>query len=325
VSKAQFQLAFDGDAVRTGMDVYELAPSLLSVGDLVRDVNRYMNQERATVSLQVRSDFRRASFEISLVLDQSMVEHAKEILFGAAIIDAKTLVETIFGTIQKGTDIITGIFRLYKMLKGRKPREIMTDRSTTIIQYNGGQINVEPHTAQLYMNDAVRGELDRFVRPVAGPGIDTLEIRQKKKTVERISKDDLPERVITGDTMELGDPAHRILSSTREARLRVVKANFEKGKWGFSDGTTKFGADIHDPGFQGRLDAREIGFYKGDVLRVLLRTVQTLADGGRFTTTYHIDQVLEHIPGLNQMPLLSTPKARRGPKRGQVPPPASQE
>ena len=37
------------------MDVYELAPSLLSVGDLVRDVNRYLNQERAAVSLQVKS------------------------------------------------------------------------------------------------------------------------------------------------------------------------------------------------------------------------------------------------------------------------------
>lgn len=328
MSTEQFQLAYDGDAVRAGMDVYELAPALLSVGDLVRDANRYLNQDRAVVSCQVKSDFKRGSFEISLVLDQSLVEHAKEVLFGAAVIDAKTLVEAIFGTAEKGSEIVKGILKLYKLLKGEalKPQQVIHNESTTIIQYNGGQINVEPHTAQLYMNDTVRGELDRVVRPVARPGIDSLEVRNKQeKMVERISKNDLPQRVLTGETMELGDPAHRILTNTREARLRVIKANFEKGKWGFSDGTTKFGADIHDPIFQQRLDAREIGFYKGDVLRVLLRTVQTLGDGGRFGTTYHIDNVLEYIPSLAQLPLLPTPGGPQGPKRGQLPPPASQE
>ena len=327
MSKEQFELAYDGDAVRAGMDVYELAPALLSVGDLVRDSNRYLNQDRAVVSVQVKSDFQRGSFEISLLLDQSLVEHAKEVLFGAAVIDAKTLIETIFGTAEKGGEIVMGILKLYKILKGEsiRPQQVIHNESTTIIQYNGGQINVEPQTAQLYMNDVVRGEMDRVVRPLARPGIDTMEVRSKKKMVERISKDDLPQRVLTGETMELGDPAHRILTNTREARLRVIKANFEKGKWGFSDGTTKFGADIHDPIFQQRLNAREIGFYKGDVLRVLLETVQTLGDGGRFTTAYHIHHVLEYIPSLTQIPLLPTPGGPQGPKRGQLPPPKSQE
>jgi hypothetical protein len=94
VSQDNFQIAYDGAAVRDGsMDVYELAPALLSIGDLVRDVNRFLNQDRATVSIQVQSDFKAGSFEVSLLVDQNLVEHAKQVLFGTGIVDAKTLLE----------------------------------------------------------------------------------------------------------------------------------------------------------------------------------------------------------------------------------------
>ena len=75
--------------------------------------------------------------------------------------------------------------------------------------------------------------------------------------------------------------------------MQVTKANFESEKWGFSDGTAKFNADLNDAAFQEKLNNREIGFYKGDVLRVRLRTVQTMQTSGKFKTEYSIEEVIE--------------------------------
>jgi hypothetical protein len=103
----------------------------------------------------------------------------------------------------------------------------------------------------------------------------------------------------------------RELSSTRETHLLVVKANFDKGKWTFSDGTTKFNADLADPSFRQKLDNREVGFYKGDALHVILKTVQTTKATGKFHTDYSIQQVLEYEPAPSQSRLLPPGESKR--------------
>lgn len=315
MSQDEFQLVYDGADVRAGsMDVYDLAPALLSVGDLVRETNRFFNEDRSNVVLQVRSDFQRGSFEISLILDQGIVEQAKQVLFGGNVIDAKGLVDLLFGhtvSVTAGTTALTGavmgVVKLYKLLKGQQPKPEavrIEDNSVTIIQ----DIHVEAKTAQLYMNEAIRSRIDRVVRPLAKEGIDTLEVRKGKELIERIEKAEVPERVYESSRESR---TAEVLSDTREALLKVTKANFEKGKWGFSDGTAKFGADVNDAAFQEKLDKREIGFYKGDVLRVMLKTVQTTQSSGNFKTKYSIERVLEHRPLPVQPNLLPPPKPGR--------------
>jgi hypothetical protein len=318
LSQDQFQILYDGSDVRTGsMDVYDLAPALLSVGDLVRDANRVLNEDRAQVSLQVHSDFKRGSFEISLLLDQGIVEHAKTVLFGGAVIDAKTLVDIIFGhpvSLIAGTTAATGavvgVIKLYKMLHGEKPAlpsVIIEDKSTVLIQ----NINVESKTAQLYMNDSVRSNVDRLMRPLAKDGIDILEVYKGKELIERLEKSDIPDRVLESSRQSA---ASEVLTDIREALLKVVKANFEEGKWTFSDGTAKFNASINDQVFERKLDNREIGFYKGDVLRVRLKTVQALQPSGRFKTDYSIEEVIDHRPLPTQRRMEMKPPASEPPK-----------
>jgi|HubBroStandDraft_6_1064221.scaffolds.fasta_scaffold01782_8 hypothetical protein len=315
MSQDQFQLVYDGADVREGgMDVYDLAPALLSVGDLIRDVNRFFNEDRSNVALQVRSDFQRGSFEVFLILDQGIVEQAKQVLFGGTVIDAKGLVDLIFGhpvSLIAGTTglatAVTGVIKVYKMLRGQKPKHdsvTIEDHSTTIIQ----DIHIESKTAQLYMNDAIRSRIDRVVRPLAKEGIDTLEVRKGKELIERLEKAEVPDRVY--ESARESRTAEQI-TDTREALLKVTKANLDdkKGKWGFSDGTAKFGADVNDAAFQEKLDKREIGFYKGDVLRVVLKTVQTAKPSGTLKTKYSIEQVLEYKPQPAQAKLLPPTRA----------------
>jgi hypothetical protein len=81
--------------------------------------------------------------------------------------------------------------------------------------------------------------------------------------------------------------------------------NFEKGKWGFSDGAASFSAEITDEAFRRQLDERDRGFFKGDTLVVILAISQVIDEGGAtFQTTYEIEKVLDHRHAPRQQPLL---------------------
>ena len=93
---------------------------------------------------------------------------------------------------------------------------------------------------------------------------------------------------------ETQESNEHVLTDNREALLKVVTANFEKGKWKFSDGGSKFNASIADPVFQQKLDDRQEGFFKGNVLRAVIKTEQTEKTNGKIQTQYTIEEVLEH-------------------------------
>ncbi len=162
-----------------------------------------------------------------------------------------------------------GLFQLYKLLKGEKPKPESVKIETNIgtLTYKHSEYHVDPITAAMYMNDSIRAAADRVLRPIAREGMDKLEVRKDSQSIE-MTKSDLPARVVVLEQSRLD--TQQTLTDTREALLKVVTANFEKGKWTFSDGTAKFSAKEADPSFQDKLDKREIGFYKGDILRVLL-------------------------------------------------------
>ncbi len=307
MSKDNFQLAYDGPAVRDGsMDVYELAPALLSIGDLIRDANRFLNQDRAEVSVQVQSDFQHGSFEISYVIDQNLLAHAKDMLFAGSLSEAKEILVLLFGTNVVSGGLVIGAIKLYKMLKGKKPEpsSIKIDNSTTTIINN---IQVDSRTANLYMNDGIRGQLDRVVSPVTKAGFDKMEVRKDKAVLEEVNKTDLPERLLGSGEKGSGENA---LVNSREAFLSVETANFAKGKWRVSDGSAKFNAELNDPAFRQHIDNREEGFFSGDTLRVTLTTTQTVKADGKIQTAHSIDKVIEHKHGATQERLLPPPSKK---------------
>lgn len=288
MSKESFQIAYDGPILREGsMDVYDLAPALIALGDLVSEVNRELNGDNVKATVEVQSNFKTGSFEISLYIDQSIIDAAKMVFLAGSLVDAQALAHLLFGGPTRDK-IIDGLFKLYKRLKGEKPDPTKIQIKDSLIVF--GDVNTDIRIGKLYLNDQVRRLVDRVVRPVAKNGIDKLETRRDNQTLEEIAKDDLPSRVLAAQP-ELAEGGE--LSNTREALLKVVTANFGKGKWRFSDGAAKFSADIEDRAFRQRLDNREIGFYKGDSLRVMLRTSQVLKQDGKISTKNSILEVIE--------------------------------
>jgi len=311
MGRAEFQLAFDGPALRHGtMDVNELASSLLAVGDLFRNANTVLNENRSEVSVRVRSDFKKGSFEVALLLDQGILEHARSLLFPGALVGAGGLVKLLFGTDagKKGVaGAISSVLDLWKKLGGEKPKQIIKDEAkgiTIVVNGSNNQINVEPKTAALYASDEIRSSILGIVRPLAKKGVKDLQIRSGKKVINCVEKADLPADLDERDGVE-DDAAANVRRDRREAILRVTRANFEKGKWGFSDGAASFNAEITDKVFKQQLDAREVGFYKGDTLKVILLITQVAgSDGQNLQTTYEIEKVLAHERLPNQQKLL---------------------
>jgi hypothetical protein len=310
VSKAQFQIAYEGSALRAGaMDVNELAPSLLAIGDLFQEANRQLNGDNARLSVRVKSDFKKGSFEVALVVDQSLLEQAKSLLIQNNLSTAPQILGLLFGTGFAAKGLFSSIgsaIDLWKKCKGEKPKTIIEDpvKGITILQFgDGNQVNVDPKLAVLYGDDKIRASLTGAVQPVAKPGIKSLAIRKGEKLINQVSKADLP---IPDEYAALGQTGATVLTDRREAMLRVVRANFEKGKWGFSDGRARFSAEIADPDFKQKLDSGDIGFYKGDTLRVILAITQVVdPEGQAFQTTYEIEKVLDHIHAPKQQAFLT--------------------
>jgi hypothetical protein len=302
MSQATFEIAYDGEGIENGaIDVRVLAPALLSLGELVKSSNEILNGDSATTTLRVASDFQTGSFEVSLILNHTLVEAVKT-LFSSNNqgVDAAGLFTAIFGAAKYSGEAIQGLLKLYKALKGEKPTTTLIDQSThntIFVMGNGNEVQVEGSTARLYSNERIQKQLDDIARPISERNLDYLEVKKDDEIVDRLDRGDLPQRLLEPGSFSTSetDGTSSDDAPPRELLVKVTKPNFEGGRWSFSDGRSKFGAEIADENFKDKVNRCEEGFFAGDMLRVLMKTSQKVTKGNKLDTTYTIERVLEHI------------------------------
>jgi hypothetical protein len=298
MSQANFQIAYDGEAIQDGtIDVRILAPALLSLGDLVNASNEILNGESATTALRVESSFQGGSFEVSLILNQTLLETVKGLFASHGTIDAAGLLSAIFGIGQATAGTVQGLLRAYKILRGEQPNATLIDQSShtsIFVLGNGNEVRVEKATADLYGSKRVLDAADKVLSPLSGTGINVFEVREHKEVIDRLERGDLPKRLLEPKEFTLEEPEGSKLSSTREVLVRITKPALEGGRWSLSDGQAKFGAVIEDAEFNQRVKQREEGFFAGDTLHVLLKTSQKIAKDNTLTVTHVIERVLHH-------------------------------
>ncbi|MGD0102085.1 MAG: hypothetical protein ABSC60_17235 [Acidobacteriota bacterium] len=258
----QFTIKFSGELLEAGlMDVRELAPALLALGDLLQESNRILNGDRAHVSVQVRSEFARGSFTVGCDLVQGILDQAQEFLkIHPAIKNTKELLEIVFFYVGGGLGVIEFLRRLH----GRRvPKEGVTFQNNGIIQINidNEQIETNREVFNLANDPGVRRAFEGISSPLRREGIDYVEISKADETPQIISKEEV-------DFFQAGEIGQELLiDNEREAVISIVRLSFKaEHKWGFSDGATKISASIDDPEFWARIQAGH-KFAKGDCER----------------------------------------------------------
>ena len=97
MSKARFSITYDGTALSSGaMDVQDLAPALLAVGQLFDAANFTLNGEQASIKVNVAATGS-GSFEVFLEVVQPYTQQVVSLFSGEDITAALNLKELLFG------------------------------------------------------------------------------------------------------------------------------------------------------------------------------------------------------------------------------------
>lgn len=295
MSKASFTIAYDGPALRDGaMDVRDLAPALLAVGQLFDAANSVLNGDNARVNVQVTATGQ-GSFEIVFDLLQTLPQQLVGIFSGEVVTAALNLKELVI----TGTAVTGGLVWLIKYLSGRKiERTEQLSESKVRLTIEGESIEVPITLLRLYQDLAVRTALQQVVdEPLKREGIDVFEIRENKRPIITVVQSE----AIYFAKPELADEV--LIQETRRSAFSIISLAFkEDNKWRLFDGNTQISALIEDQSFLQRVDANQIAFAKGDILLCEVRVTQKRTGEG-LRTDYVVEQVVEHRPAARQLPL----------------------
>jgi hypothetical protein len=296
-----FQIAYKGRGVVNGtMESKELAIALSGISDLMERSNLLLNGDNSVVNLRVLSDFESGSFDINFLLDHNLRDAAAALLPALGAMSAPQILDTVFGTYEKAKGILSGAAKVYKALRGEKPKETRdgAETNTKILVFgNNNTIITDVNTARLYNDDRVREALSKTADPLLRPGYESLSVNRDGREIETLESVDIPAISISevGSTTSEGKA-----SPTRELWVRVVKPNFDGGRWTFHDGSAKFGADVEDKAFQARVNSREQGFFNGDRFLIRLRSSQHIDKNGGLITTNVVENVLNYVEAPKQ-------------------------
>lgn len=295
MAHAEFGVTYGGPALADGMmDVRDLAPALLALGDLFVAAGRVVERDAEPPSLQIRATGR-GSFLVDLALHAGGAwDGIKHWLNG----ETGTALAELAGLIGAPS----GLFAAWQWIRNRKidrVEHLDAGRIRLVIEEDGRTTTFEgpAELLQLIRNADVRRAAETVVEPLKRRGIESLELRADTGSTVTIRSEDvgafaipnLPEEIVNEHesvvVVTIGAPA---LTGTNRWRLSE------------GDGGQSFTAALTDEQYQSRVDRGAEAFRAGDMLRCKIKTVQTKRQSGLHTTR-EIVEVIDHIPREVQM------------------------
>lgn len=295
---SHFRITYDGPALATHqMDVHELAPALLAMGDLLEAATRVLNGDRVKPQVNVRASFKTGSFGIDFELATVWLLKVRD-LFGSDDATSTANALAILGALglvarKTGVSLIGAL----KWLRGRTLTRVEQGEDTVRLSVDEDALEIEHEVLALLRELAVREALDKLLAPLDRDGVDTFATG---------TEDAVAERVLQAEREWFRTPAIEdamILDDNRRMAFSIVSLAFrEDNKWRLYDGAATIHATITDTRFLARVDQNLEIFAKGDALicRVRVRQWQTTR-GVR--TEYEVTEVLEHRQAGRKLPL----------------------
>ena len=280
--QSEFAVAFEGNAFASKtMDVRDLAPALIALGQAFERANELINGNATSVSLNFRAT-RPGSVEVALSLDQ-LLQGASDVLSGNFFSSAAILLELVFG----GSGL--GLIGLIKKLRGRKPKKVIENGNDVVMEAENVRITVPKEVALLYADKFLRGSLGTSVEPLLREGVDRVSFRQDDKELEYVESNEagyFDTRYVESDIDEYIIPRQR---------LQILRLGFPKdSKWQLSHGGAAQWYAMEDKDFKGEVE-RGKRFGSSDILICEVRVTQYIDAKGSPRVENAVQRVLRHI------------------------------
>ena len=289
MNQATFKLVYDGEALKEGeMDVADLAPALLAMGDFVRASARAVYGEEAQVSVKVKAT-KEGSFEVYFAMAVEAAGHAWA-FWKKDDVQAAAQLAGLMGL--SGAGAVGGAIWAIRKLQGRPATLKSSEAPGSIeIETPTGTIVVPEGVGRIVVDRAVRAALERLVAdPLEKDGIDTVIFAQGA------SAEKIEESEATWFRAPLTLEADEFVSRYTRA-FSIVSLHFTAGKkWRLSDGRGPAKLIvIDDEEFNGKVARNEVRFAKGDILICEVVETSRRTDAG-FKSDFEIIKVIEHRP-----------------------------
>lgn len=286
--------ALEGD-VRS-VDVFSLAPTLLSLGRLIQDSSRTLNPLGEELAVNVRP-FRAGSFVVDVVVFAQTAEGQGMLATG--LIGAPAIIQTL-RAIGLIADAKETAISLLKKLRGQKKQPVEIEPGEYRYTVGDGNVSVSGNVHQLVQNPTIVQNIQNvYGTPLADPNISAVKSFLEGREVEtevRVEKDDLSELGLPS-TAPL-DRALSVVSNTTTVLLnpKRIALDGEGRNWSFNRGDHILTATIRDADFLRRVSSGETRLGHTDVLKVELQETQRI-EGGKIRASNEVLRVLQHIPG----------------------------
>src|SRR5690606_9181598 len=186
-----------------------------------------------------------------------------------------------------------GLIQLYQKLEGKPPVKVEEETEGVRVYYSETEFElVDKRVLRLYRNKSIASDLNKMLEPLSKDGIDALYVvkdADDKNVQLLIDKNEVK-------FFKYQEFEEDLNSDVSETYVQIESVSFkEKNKWKFSNGKFFFNASISDEEFISRIDVSELRFGKGDILKVKLKVVQTIAHN-KLKSEYEIINVIKHKP-----------------------------
>ena len=239
MDRVKFSIAYDGPAIRDGaMDVRDLAPALLAIGQVFDAANILLNGENPKIKVNVTATGQ-GSFEVYLEVLRDLTEKIVDIFSG----DVATALLQLKEFVIIGGGATGGIIWLVKRLRGKSPDRLeKISESLVRVTIDGESYEIPLQLMRLYQDIQVRVALSQLIEePLRREGIEIFEVREDGETRERVSRDEAKyfARPLLDEEV--------LIENTRSAAFSIISLAFkDDNKWRLSDGSAQISASIID-------------------------------------------------------------------------------
>jgi hypothetical protein len=277
------------------VNVFELAPTLSSLGTLFQEASRTLFPDGAPVETRVRP-FRKGSFLVDLGV--GTIPEAAGLLAALGPTGLHQLVEVLtdLGFLwSKGKN---GVLKVMEVL-GKKPTKVeKLPKGRYRYKTEDTSIDVDGNVHNLLQNPTININIyDSLAKPVERGTAKEVKVRQRgsRRQPVKITKTKVPAIKEFASGPLPGTQEERTVENETVVFLNPARGPFyaDGHQWGFRNGNQTIPATIKDKNFLEKYGRGDYRLNHADLLKVRLKEKQKIVGTEVKSTSYEILEVLE--------------------------------